>query len=74
MNVAEEIYKAIESHCNKDIALKGITWQSLKNMKDGKANPTIKTISSIFKANGIPAELVLRVSIEGKKGKIKIKL
>lgn len=76
MTVAEQIYNTIIEHCGtpKDVTLKGVTWQSLMNMKEGKANPSIGTISKIFKANGIPAELVLTVKVEGKTGKTKIKL
>lgn len=75
MNIAQEIYNVIEKHCGQgNIALRGTTWQSLQNMKNGKANPTLNTISSILKVNGIPAEIVLTVEREGKKGKTKIKL
>lgn len=76
MDVGEQIYNIVEKHCGneKSIALKGITWASLKNLKDGNANPTLSTIRKIFEANGIPAELVLTVNVDGKKEKTKIKL
>jgi len=77
MNIGEQIYNTIEKHCGKDIkdiALKGVTKESLLNLKKGKANPTIGLIKKIFDANGIPAELVLTVNVDGKKGKTKIKL
>lgn len=77
MNIGEQIYNQIEKHCGgdiKNIALRGVTPQSLVNLKKGKANPSIGLLKKIFDANGIPAEIVLTVNIEGKKGKTKIKL
>jgi len=43
-------------------------------MKNGIANPTIETISKIFKANNIPCELVLTIKVDGKKDKKRISL
>lgn len=75
MNLAQEIYNTLEKHCGGDIRnVRGATEQSLKNMKDGKHSPKLSTISKIFKANNVPAELVITVEIEGKKGKTKFKL
>lgn len=74
MNIGEEIYKAIKEHCGDTVVLKGVTWQSLKNMKEGKSNPTLSTIGKIFKANNMPAELVITIKKEGKTGKTKIKI
>lgn len=77
MSIGEEIYNALVQHCggkDKEIALKGITRQSLMNLKAGKANPTLSTIRSLFEINNIPAELVITISKDGKKGKTHIKL
>lgn len=77
MEIGKAIYEALTAHVggnDKQIAIKGITRQSLLNIKNGKANPTLSTISGLFAINGIPAELVITINKEGKKGKTRIKL
>lgn len=76
MSIGEQIYATITAHCGdpKDVVLKGVTRQSLFNMRDGKAMPSLSMLKKIFDANGIPCELVLTVKVEGKTGRTKIKL
>lgn len=74
MNLAQEIYNTLEKHCGDIRNVRGATEQSLKNMKDGKHSPKLSTIAKIFEANNIPAELVVTVDIDGKRGKTRFKL
>lgn len=74
MNLAQEIYNTLENHCGGITNVKGATEQSLRNMKNGVHSPKLSTISKIFKANDIPADLVVTVNKDGKKGKLTIKI
>lgn len=74
MTIGQQIFETLVTHCGDIRNVRGATEQSLRNMKDGKNAPSLKTISSIFKANNIPAEIVITVKKEGKSGKTKIKL
>lgn len=74
MEIGQQIYDTIISNCGDIKSVKGVTEQALKNMRDGKNYPSLKLLKTIFEQNNIPAEIVITVKNEGKKGKTKIKL
>lgn len=74
MNLAVEIYNALITHCGESKNVRGVTEQALRHMKNGIHAPNLSTISKIFKANDMPAEIVIHVKDEGKKSKLTIKL
>lgn len=47
---------------------------TLSQLKDGVLNPTLKTLKKLFEENSLPAEIVVTVKREGKKGKTKLTL
>lgn len=70
--LSKQIYEIIEKHRNPNKVLG--TEATIRQMKEGNLNPTLKTVAKLFEDNNMPAELVITVKIEGKKGKTKIKL
>lgn len=76
MTLGQEIYNAIVKHCGNpdEIVLKGVTKQSLHNMRDGKGYPSLPMLKSILEVNGIPCDLNLKIKVEGKTVNTKLKL
>lgn len=58
MKLSKDIYKAIKDHCG-DNTPQGIDHTTLKKLKDGTANLTLKTIERIFKKNNMPSSLTI---------------
>jgi len=74
MTIGKEVYDQIISHCGDIKNVRGVTENALKNLKDGKNNPSVPLLSKIAKANSMVIELVFHVKQEGKAGKTTIKL
>ena len=70
--LSKQIYEFIQEFRGEDKVLG--SHHTLKQMKEGNLNPTLKILSRILRDNGMPAELVITVKKEGKTGKTKIKL
>lgn len=70
--LSKQIYECIEAFRGDDKVLG--SYHTLRQMKEGNLNPTLKILARILKDNGMPAEIVIHVKKENKTGKTKIKL
>lgn len=70
--LSAQIYDIIEKHRSPE-KVRGND-ATKRQMKNGTLNPTLRTVSELFKENDMPAELIITVREDGKTGKTKLPL
>lgn len=71
--LSNEIYKILLNHKGEDKRIIG-NQATIRLMREGSLNPTLKTVKTLLNDNDLPAEIVISIKFDGKKGKTRIKL